>query len=111
MGGGGWGVEFLCLWHLGNDAWGLRAYFAIPIFINGVRFIGKTQNNEEAMPMSVDEMRVTRFKRRVYFEECLEQVVLEYYKRPQTATNGRVPQDIPPLTVPRPIAGLLESED
>ena len=61
--------------------------------------------------MSVDEMRVTRFKRRVYFEECLEQVVLEYYKRPQTATDSRVPQDIPPLTVPRPIAGLPESEN
>lgn len=34
--------------------------------------------------MSVNEMRVTRFKRRVYFEECLEQVVLEYL---QTTTN------------------------
>ena len=60
--------------------------------------------------MSVDEMKVTRFKRRLYFEECLEQVVMEY-SNDQTATDGRIPQDVPSLTVPRPIAGLFKSED
>ena len=60
--------------------------------------------------MSVDEMKVTRFKRRLYFEEYLEQVVVEY-SNDQTATDGGIPQDVPPLTVPRPIAGLFKSED
>lgn len=64
--------------------------------------------------MSYAAVKITRFRKRVY-EEQHEQIVLEhYYQSGPSTTEGRVPQNNPPLPVPpvpQPISGLLKSED